>query len=125
MSFNKPQKRNSKETYQWEIVRGCPGSNNLVVGGISKLWKYFLNNYHPKSVMSYCDINKFDGHGYELLGMKLVKEERGNLWMIDKKTFKVQQWIFRNKEKREEQEKNSYKVYGVGNRLYAWKNDSE
>lgn len=77
------------------------------------------------TVMSYCDINKFDGHGYELLGMKLVKEERGNLWMIDKKTFKVQQWIFRNKEKREEQEKNSYKVYGVGNRLYAWKNDSE
>lgn len=120
MSFNKPQKRNAKRAYQWEIVRGCPGSNNVVVGGISKLWKHFLKEYDPESVMSYCDINKFDGHGYELLGMRLASEERGNLWMIDKKTFKVQQWIFRNKERREEQEKNSYKVYGVGNRLYVW-----
>lgn len=120
MSFSQPQKRNARKTYQWEIVRGCPGSNNVVVGGISKLWKYFLKTYNPKSVMSYCDMNKFDGHGYELLGMRLASEERGNLWMIDKKTLRVQQWIFRNKERREEQEKNSYKVFGVGNRTYVW-----
>ena len=26
----------------WEIIRGCPGSNNIVVGGVSKLFKHFI-----------------------------------------------------------------------------------
>lgn len=121
MSFNRPQKRGSKETYEWEIVRGCPGSNNIVIGGVSKLWKVFIKKYNPTSVMSYCDMNKFNGKSYELLGMSLAREERSNLYLVDKKTFKATQWIYRNKERREEQEKNSYKVYGVGNKTFVWK----
>ena len=121
MSFNKPQKRNAKYDFQWEIVRGCPGSNNIVIGGVSKLWNHFLRTNKPESVMSYCDLNKFDGKSYELIGMKLHHIEKPNQFMVDVRTGKVQQWIFRDKEKREDQMNNTLKIYGVGNALYQWR----
>ena len=61
-----------KSQDSWEIIRGCPGSNNLVVGGVSKLFKNFIRDYKPKQIFSYCDFNKFDGKGYEAIGMKLI-----------------------------------------------------
>lgn len=66
MSFSKNKK------YQWEIIRGCPGSNNIVIGGVSKLFKHFIRDYTPDEVFSYCDFNKFDGKSYEELGMKFI-----------------------------------------------------
>lgn len=122
MSFNKPQERGAKKNYQWEIVRGCPGSNNIVVGGVSKLWKHFIRENNPDSVMSYCDANKFDGGSYLEIGMHLVSVQKSNTWYIDKESGKITQWLYRNKDKREAQLKNSYKVYGAGNLLFAWEN---
>lgn len=73
MSFSRTRyNKNLKSDTDWEIIRGCPGSNNIVVGGVSKLFKHFINDYHPNSVFSYCDFNKFNGVSYELLGMKLI-----------------------------------------------------
>lgn len=126
MSFHPPQKRNAKDVFQWEIVRGCPGSNNIVIGGVSKLWKHFLKKNNPDSVMSYCDLNKFTGDSYELIGMSLHHIEKANQFLIDTRTNKVQQWIYRNREKREDQMKNSFRVFGVGNALYQWhKNENK
>lgn len=121
MSFNKPQERGAKYDFQWEIVRGCPGSNNIVVGGVSKLWKHFLREVNPDSVMSYCDLNKFNGKSYELIGMTIHHIEKPNQFLVDSRTNKVQQWIFRDKEKREDQLNHSFRVYGVGNALYQWR----
>lgn len=125
MSFSPPQKRNAKETFQWEIVRGCPGSNNIVVGGVSRLWKHFLRRHNPDSVMSFCDMNKFEGTSYLAIGMSLYKTEPANAWYIDKDTGKVQQWLFRNKEKRERLLANSFIVYGAGNMTFVWRQSRE
>ena len=62
MSFSRHKK------YGWEIIRGCPGSNNVVVGGVSKLFKHFVRENNPDQVFSYADFNKFDGEGYLALG---------------------------------------------------------
>lgn len=121
MSFDQPQKRGGKIEYQWEIVRGCPGSNNVVVGGVSKLWKHFLKEQNPDSVMSYCDANKFDGKSYGEIGMQQVSFQKPNIWYIDRKTGKVTQWLYRNKEKRDYQLQNSLQVYGVGNKVFVWR----
>lgn len=69
MTFGNPR-YNSK--YQWEILRLCSNSSYAVVGGAEKLWKYFIQNYSPKSVISYCDLSKFTGDIYERLGMHLM-----------------------------------------------------
>ena len=73
MSFSKTKwNRNLKGDNDWEIIRGCPGSNNIVVGGVSKLFKHFIREHDPDSVFSYCDFNKFDGKGYEAIGMRFI-----------------------------------------------------
>lgn len=73
MSFSKTKyNRNLKDDNSWEIIRGCPGSNNIVVGGVSKLFTHFIREYSPTKVFSYCDFNKFDGKSYEALGMKFI-----------------------------------------------------
>ena len=64
MSFSKTKYNRNLGENEWEIIRGCPGSNNIVVGGVSKLFKHFIEDYKPNKVFSYCDFNKFDGKSY-------------------------------------------------------------
>lgn len=42
--------------YEWEILRMSCLLNTTVVGGASKLFKYFLRKYKPASVVTYCDL---------------------------------------------------------------------
>ena len=73
MSFSKTKyNRNLKDNNSWEIIRGCPGSNNIVIGGVSKLLSHFIRDYKPSKIFSYCDFNKFDGRSYEAAGMKFI-----------------------------------------------------
>lgn len=56
--------------YDWELVRfACIGSVK-VVGGASRLFKHFLKNHNPKSIISYSDNDFFQGGVYQKLGFK-------------------------------------------------------
>jgi len=73
MSFSHTKyNKNLKSNNDWEIIRGCPGSNNIVIGGVSKLLKYFIEHHHPATIFSYCDFNKFNGKSYENAGMTFI-----------------------------------------------------
>lgn len=63
MTFGKS--RFNKE-YEWELIRYC--SKGTVVGGASKLLKYFERNYKPKSLISYADMNWSNGNLYSTIG---------------------------------------------------------
>lgn len=54
---------------EYELLRYCSHYN--VVGGANKLFKYFIDNYKPNSVVSYCDTSKFSGKVYDTLGFTL------------------------------------------------------
>lgn len=41
--------------YEWELLRFCNKINTVVVGGFSKLYNYFVNQYTPKNVITYVD----------------------------------------------------------------------
>ena len=56
---------------EYELLRYCSHYN--VVGGAEKLFKYFVNNYKPNSIVSYCDTSKFSGKVYDALGFKYIK----------------------------------------------------
>jgi hypothetical protein len=45
-----------------------------ILGGAEKLFKYFVNNFKPASVISYCDLSKFTGKVYEQLGFTLLRK---------------------------------------------------
>ena len=66
MTFGKPRYNNH---YQYELLRLCTSSKYRVFGGASKLFKHFLKNYNPSSIISYCDTAKFSGDVYEKIGM--------------------------------------------------------
>lgn len=67
MTFGKPRYNHN---YQWELLRLCSKSDVIVYGGSTKLFNYFVSEYCPQSVISYCDCSKFSGKVYEQLGMK-------------------------------------------------------
>ena len=73
MSFSKS--RMSKK-YEYEMIRECSKQGYCVVGGKGKLLKYFEKNYKPKSLISYCEKNKFSGYSYLKLGFSLDKESQ-------------------------------------------------
>lgn len=56
---------------EYELLRYCSHYN--VVGGAEKLFKHFINEYKPSSIVSYCDTSKFSGKVYEMLGFTYVK----------------------------------------------------
>lgn len=68
MSFGKSR---FNKNYEYELLRYCASHN--VIGGAEKLFKYFADNYKPKSIVSYCDTSKFSGKVYDVLGFKFVK----------------------------------------------------
>ncbi len=62
-----------EKNIQWELVRFCSKIDTVVIGGASRLFKYFLKKYNPKMVVTYSDRRFFSGEIYGLLGFKFVK----------------------------------------------------
>lgn len=121
MSFDHPYRN---KNYEWEIIRGCFGSIDRVIGGASKLFKYFIKEKDPSSIMSYCDADKFDGRGYIASGMKLEKWNNRIYYVL--KDNKVTSYMPR-------QEKNRLKmmekwtglsVQSAGTKLFVWKKEN-
>lgn len=71
MTFGKPR---YNKKYDYELVRYCASIN--VIGGSSKLFKYFIDTYNPHSIISYCDEAKFSGDMYVKLGFKCLRSGR-------------------------------------------------
>ena len=54
-------------TNKWELVRFCNKLNCNIVGGASRLLKYFETNYNPKYLVSYADRDYSNGNLYNIL----------------------------------------------------------
>lgn len=118
MSFSKTRyNRNLSGESDWEIIRGCPGSLNLVVGGVSKLLSHFIKEYKPSKLFSYCDFNKFTGVGYEKAGMKFIGYTGPDMkWILNNSEV-----CNRNPTKHKElKEKSVSQIYGAGSKKYIW-----
>lgn len=76
MTFGNPR---YNKNYQYELLRLCTSSDTIVVGGSERLFKHFLREYNPESVISYCDLAKFSGDVYERIGFKYSHSTEPNL----------------------------------------------
>ena len=79
MTFGYPR---YKTTCQYELLRLCYNPKYIIVGGSKKLFKRFLSEYTPNSVVSYCDKSKFTGNVYTSLGMQQISKgnPRKHFW---------------------------------------------
>ena len=73
MTFGKPR---YNKNYEYELLRLCTHKDYSITGGTQKLFKYFLDKYSPKSIISYCDKSKFNGDVYSKLGFTIKGEAK-------------------------------------------------
>ena len=118
----------------WELLRFCNKLNTNVVGGASKLLKYFINNYKPDNIISYADRRWSEGNLYYNLGFKLVGETRPNYFYLNtsrresrfkyRKDILVKQGYDPNKTEREIMKERGYlRIYDCGTLKFEYKSN--
>lgn len=82
LSFSKP--RFTKE-YDYEITRFSNLLGTSVVGGFSKLLKYFTRNYNFKNLITYSDKRFFSGNIYLNNGFKKLEDTPPSYYYFNKR----------------------------------------
>ena len=133
MTFSKTRKvlnKNGKEG-EYELVRFCNKIGTSVIGGASKLFKRFLEDFKPKTIVSYCDISWANGNLYEKLGFKkfsltkpnyfyVVNNKRENRIKYQKHKLVKQGYNENLTESQIMRELGHYRIYNCGNEKYIF-----
>ena len=69
-----------KDSY--ELTRFCNKLFVNVVGGASKLLKYFIENYSPSKIVTYSDNLISSGGLYDKLGFNFIHESKPGYWYL-------------------------------------------
>jgi very-short-patch-repair endonuclease len=67
---------------EYEIYRFCTKVNHLVIGGFSKLLKFFIREYKPHVIISQVDRRWFVGYAQTTSGFQLIKKLNLNFNML-------------------------------------------
>ena len=124
----------SSEEGEYEMLRFCNKINTSVVGGASKLLRFFEINYKPKSILSFADRRYSDGNLYDKLGFDFIGETKPNYFYFEKdKNVRRHRFKFRkdalikegydpNKSEREIMEERGFlRIYDCGQLKYQKK----
>ena len=138
MSFGKPR---FNKNYEWELIRLATKCGVEVVGGASKMFKWFIENYSPKSIITYCDV-RFSWPDpertvYKKLGFKYLYKTEPNYqyWSKDLKTHysrlacqkhrlgEILENVDLDKSEAENMRQNGFiKIFDCGNFVFVWEN---
>jgi hypothetical protein len=59
---------------EWNLNRFCNKLEHNIIGGASKLLKFFIDNWKPKRIISYADKDWSRGNLYQKLNFEKVSE---------------------------------------------------
>ena len=76
----------SNSTNHWELLRFCSKFNYTVIGGASKIFKYFIKNYNPSKIRSFSDRAHTKGNIYKILAFTPVSVSDANYIWVNFKT---------------------------------------
>lgn len=124
--------KNRNKDKHYELTRFCNRINTNVVGGASKLMKYFINKYNPIQVETYSDNLISNGGLYERLGFEYSHTSKPGYWyVIDgirehrfnwRKQRLIQMGYDVNKTEEEiMSELGYYRIYNAGNKKWIYK----
>jgi len=69
---------------KWELYRFATILNTNVIGGFSKLLKYFIMNWNPSEIMTYASLDHSTGEVYVKSGFMLSSTTKpGYYWVVD------------------------------------------
>jgi hypothetical protein len=69
---------------EYELSRYCGNFNFYVIGGASKLLKYFERNYNPTKIVTYADKRWSTGDLYFKLGFTHTHDSKPNYWYFSR-----------------------------------------
>ena len=76
MTFDHFEGRKRIKNDDWNLNRFCNKLDTNVIGGASKLFKHFINNYEVNRVISYSDRDWSSGNLYDKLGFNKINESK-------------------------------------------------
>ena len=112
----------------YECIRSITKINTTVIGGMNKLFKYFINKYNPNKILYYVDYNTHNGNSMSKLGFKFINYSKGGMINISnsKETIEKFGYIFNRKpEKHKEiqeyvKQGKIFTIYDAGVKKYMW-----
>ena len=125
------------KNYEWEILRYCSKLNTRVIGGFSKLFKHFISDNNPSSVITYADRRFGEGEVYKKCGFTFLHNSKPNYsWVSNNgailKRYQTQKHKLQNilmdrfdptKSESENMVAAKYmQVYDCGNKVFVWQN---
>lgn len=135
MTFCKPRFDNDAE---YELLRLCYLYDVNVIGGTEKMFKYFIEQHQPTSIVSYASLDKFIGSVYLRLGFSAVNiSEPDYVWCsrhnrvlsrYQTKRPKLTETDFADLSITEDddmKELNYYRIYNSGNLKMIWDTKNE
>ena len=137
MTFGKQRKSmgtKSKENV-YEMLRFCNKLNTSVIGGADKLFKYFIDNFHPVEIISYADRSWSQGDLYYKLRFHLMHKTAPNYYYIVNGIRKHRFNYRKDKLVHDGYDKNLseheimlnrkiYRIYDSGSLKFTWKNNN-
>ena len=134
MTFGPSRHFIGSHKYEYELLRFCNEINTNVIGGASKLFKWFTENFKPASVVSYADRRWSAGNLYNNLGFNKYGESAPNyFYIINRKRvyrFNLRKSVLVAKygcppdmsERQFCYNQQWYRIYDCGCLCYVWKN---
>ncbi|MFW5847624.1 MAG: hypothetical protein ACOCVF_01715 [bacterium] len=96
MGFDKARKTISKKPNSFLLARFCNKIDTNVIGGASKLFKYFIKTYNPDNIISYADRRWSDGGLYYTIGFNYIHSTKPNYWYCDyRNILRIHRFNFR------------------------------
>lgn len=88
MTFSKRSKLSGgKNDDCWELTRFCTKLNTNVIGGASKLLKYFIKQHKPSNIISFSSNDISNGELYKKLGFVSNEKITSAYWYVNQKSY--------------------------------------
>jgi len=116
---------------EYELLRFCNKLNTNIVGGASKLFKYFIKNYSPTKIITYADRSHSQGKLYKTLEfINNGKTQQNYYYIIDgirhnrfnhRKDLLIKQGFDDNKSEHQIMiGRKIYRIYDSGNMIFIY-----
>lgn len=115
MTFN-----DDNDNDKWKLIRFCNLINTNVIDAESKLFKNFLNNMKPNSILSHSDLRYFNDNTFNKIGFMKINQSKPDYLYFHKKEYELHN---KTKFKKRDTKNNDFlKIYNCGNNLYKYNN---
>lgn len=112
----------------YECIRSITKINTTVIGGMNKLFKYFINKWNPNKILYYVDYNTHIGNSMNKLEFEFINYSKGGIVNISnsKETIEKYGYVFNRKPQyhKEIQEYikqgKIFSIYDAGVKKYIW-----